>query len=99
MLHQRAGAEDRRAFLVAGDDQADRSRLDRRCGRRGDEGGDRALHVDRAAPVEQIAADFGDERVARSEEHTSELQSLMRTSYAGFRSKKKKNTHIYTNHI
>src|SRR3546814_153886 len=30
---------------------------------------------------------------ARSEEHTSELQSLMRTSYAGFSFKKKKNTH------
>src|SRR3546814_9591874 len=28
----------------------------------------------------------------RSEEHTSELQSLMRTSYAVFRVKKKKNT-------
>src|SRR3546814_5861192 len=28
---------------------------------------------------------------ARSEEHTSELQSLMRTSYAGFCLKKKKN--------
>src|SRR3546814_5885141 len=27
----------------------------------------------------------------RSEEHTSELQSLMRISYAGFRLKKKKN--------
>src|SRR3546814_5335732 len=30
----------------------------------------------------------------RSEEHTSELQSLMRISYAVFRLKKKKNTHI-----
>src|SRR3546814_8121067 len=28
----------------------------------------------------------------RSEEHTSELQSLMRTSYAAFRLKKKKST-------
>src|SRR3546814_3531429 len=33
----------------------------------------------------------------RSEEHTSELQSLMRTSYAVFCLKKKKNTH--TTHI
>src|SRR3546814_1541461 len=32
----------------------------------------------------------------RSEEHTSELQSLMRTSYAVFCLKKKK--HIYTSH-
>src|SRR3546814_7972684 len=31
--------------------------------------------------------------VPRSEEHTSELQSLMRTSYAVFCLKKKKNTH------
>src|SRR3546814_4664624 len=32
---------------------------------------------------------------ARSEEHTSELQSLMRISYAVFCLKKKKNIHIY----
>src|SRR3546814_4760898 len=32
---------------------------------------------------------FGDLRVVRSEEHTSELQSLMRTSYAVFCWKKK----------
>src|SRR3546814_4021666 len=32
---------------------------------------------------------------ARSEEHTSELQSLMRISYAVFCLKKKKNTHTY----
>src|SRR3546814_2586978 len=31
----------------------------------------------------------------RSEEHTSELQSLMRTSYAVFCLKKKKNTYAY----
>src|SRR3546814_10856687 len=32
----------------------------------------------------------------RSEEHTSELQSLMRISYAVFCLKKKKNNHTYT---
>src|SRR3546814_12652882 len=32
----------------------------------------------------------------RSEEHTSELQSLMRNSYAVFRVKKKNNEHIHT---
>src|SRR3546814_5724240 len=32
----------------------------------------------------------------RSEEHTSELQSLMRISYAVFCLKKKKHTHKYT---
>src|SRR3546814_9549419 len=34
----------------------------------------------------------------RSEEHTSELQSLMRISYAVFCLKKKKNTKTKTNH-
>src|SRR3546814_10266283 len=33
---------------------------------------------------------------ARSEEHTSELQSLMRTSYAVFCLKKKKTNHTHT---
>src|SRR3546814_10342208 len=35
--------------------------------------------------------------LARSEEHTSELQSLMRISYAVFCLKKKKNKHTTTN--
>src|SRR3546814_8398115 len=38
-----------------------------------------------------------DVRVARSEEHTSELQSLMRISYAVFCLKKKKKNHQHTN--
>src|SRR3546814_5732158 len=41
------------------------------------------------APVTERAAIL--ERAARSEEHTSELQSLMRISYAVFCLKKKKN--------
>src|SRR3546814_2864288 len=40
------------------------------------------------ATIEEIATRVG----TRSEEHTSELQSLMRISYAGFCSKKQ-NTH------
>src|SRR3546814_1465824 len=36
--------------------------------------------------------------IARSEEHTSELQSLMRTSYAVFCLKKKNNYTIHTTH-
>src|SRR3546814_8050818 len=36
---------------------------------------------------------------ARSEEHTSELQSLMRISYAVFCLKKTTNTNIHHNHI
>src|SRR3546814_7713122 len=49
--------------------------------------------------LEQIAAKttgrepFDSPQVLRSEEHTSELQSLMRISYAVFCLKKKKNTH------
>src|SRR3546814_2187001 len=35
----------------------------------------------------------------RSEEHTSELQSLMRSSYAVFCLKKKKPPHLYIQHI
>src|SRR3546814_2803159 len=35
----------------------------------------------------------------RSEEHTSELQSLMRTSYAVFCLKKKKTNHTYSNTV
>src|SRR3546814_6965848 len=42
------------------------------------------------AEVASRALKAGIEKVARSEEHTSELQSLMRTSYAGFCLKKKK---------
>src|SRR3546814_5655219 len=34
----------------------------------------------------------GEQRLVRSEEHTSELQSIMRLSYAVFRLKKKKKT-------
>src|SRR3546814_10052950 len=34
--------------------------------------------------------------IGRSEEHTSELQSLMRISYAVFCLKKKKNNNVYT---
>src|SRR3546814_7825887 len=46
----------------------------------------------RGAGVERIAAVAAVERT-RSEEHTSELQSLMRSSYAVFCLKKKKNKH------
>src|SRR3546814_8669543 len=52
--------------------------------RTGDLAGDRPLHPLRAAPLP--------DRTGRSEEHTSELQSLMRISYAVFCLKKKKKT-------
>src|SRR3546814_3109073 len=51
-----------------------------------------AVDAGHAVADRQHLADLGDIRlVARSEEHTSELQSLMRISYAVFCLKKKKN--------
>src|SRR3546814_9708482 len=47
------------------------------------------------APKELESPSLGEPmRQSRSEEHTSELQSLMRISYAVFCLKKKKNKHI-----
>src|SRR3546814_4690066 len=48
-----------------------------------------------AAPGDVIVVDAGGD-LTRSEEHTSELQSLMRISYAVFCLKKKKNKYILT---
>src|SRR3546814_1613626 len=45
-------------------------------------------------PESDAAALHGRHRTCRSEEHTSELQSLMRISYAVFCLKKKTNTYI-----
>src|SRR3546814_6807633 len=63
-----------------------------------DDGGDRFAR-DPAAPVAAIQdiADLGHAGPPRSEEHTSELQSLMRISYAVFCLKKNKTT-INTKH-
>src|SRR3546814_9841875 len=46
--------------------------------------------ADRLQPVVEVEHHF------RSEEHTSELQSLMRTSYAVFCLKKNRRAHVYT---
>src|SRR3546814_2958166 len=54
--------------------------------RRGGEIGPRPVHE------QAIVGEMLVEEVPRSEEHTSELQSLMRISYAVFCLKKKKNT-------
>src|SRR3546814_8542688 len=81
---QLAGAGDAevgRAILVAEGMAAD----DDRVGPAGDEAGD-VLHHDRFA--EDDAAQEVADRAVRSEEHTSELQSLMRLSYAVFCLKK-----------
>src|SRR3546814_8373013 len=48
----------------------------------------------RAAVAADVSADTGLAAQRRSEEHTSELQSLMRISYAIFCLKKKKKTKI-----
>src|SRR3546814_5789462 len=59
----------------------------------------RNLHTDKASGARDgsVAKIGGSQR--RSEEHTSELQSLMRISYAVFCSKKNKTTTIiYTTH-
>src|SRR3546814_5020118 len=50
----------------------------------------------RAKPVLRVVHQAA--QALRSEEHTSELQSLMRISYAVFCLKKKKQTQITTNH-
>src|SRR3546814_5885326 len=55
---------------------------------------DRTRRSDRAAGREQDGGDL--ETAQRSEEHTSELQSLMRISYAVFCLKKKKMKTDYT---
>src|SRR3546814_2154082 len=47
-----------------------------------------------SAPGTAIAAEVRGKRVPRSEEHTSELQSLMRISYAVFCLKKKTYTNL-----
>src|SRR3546814_10387104 len=64
----------------------------------GDRLGERHRFAHHALYVAGQAAAAGFEVVSRSEEHTSELQSLMRTPYAVSRLKKKinnaKNTHI-----
>src|SRR3546814_2246711 len=58
-------------------------------------------HALLVAPVEELAERVGarlrHRLVERSEEHTSELQSLMRISYAVFCLKKKQQTTIITN--
>src|SRR3546814_3599145 len=53
----------------------------------------RACPVDCRKPVDVVGVVLTE--AARSEEHTSELQSLMRISYAVFCLKKKKNTNTH----
>src|SRR3546814_6210199 len=59
--------------------------------------GEREQPVHQALTGRRMVHDLVEQRIRRSEEHTSELQSLMRISYAVFCLKKKNN--IHTNHI
>src|SRR3546814_7482517 len=60
-------------------------------------GGDQIVGRRPPASFEKHCANNQDGRCERSEEHTSELQSLMRISYAVFCLKKKKNTQSSNN--
>src|SRR3546814_941157 len=85
-------------------DQEDRQQIqaehqDRAEGRRTDDGeavGPGRLQAAFAAPAHLVKPDGGDRAEDRSEEHTSELQSLMRISYAVFSLKKKRQTQPYS---
>src|SRR3546814_963953 len=57
----------------------------------------RVLRPEIAAVVRRALVDTVESGTARSEEHTSELQSLMRHSYAGFCLKKTTNTSKHYN--
>src|SRR3546814_4821570 len=57
-----------------------------------------ALHTGRRAPCGSKRASVTRPSCCRSEEHTSELQSLMRISYAVFCLKKKKQNDTKTKH-
>src|SRR3546814_1655748 len=67
----------------------------RRLGYRVSTAGSGAVGIERLQPghdVDVVALDHHMDGLNRSEEHTSELQSLMRISYAVFCLKKKKQT-------
>src|SRR3546814_5237620 len=71
-------------FLIGGRDQADMFEERLEC----------FILLHQAGDLLQILQSSGgfDRAIGRSEEHTSELQSLMRISYAVFCLKKKKNS-------
>src|SRR3546814_4156106 len=83
------GHIDDRRHRRAREEIAQRLQLAHQPGERADR---TALHVepDRHQPLEHRSADIVIDIRTRSEEHTSELQSLMRISYAVFCLKKKK---------
>src|SRR3546814_3089324 len=84
----RAGRDHRAQFDPAGGLHQPGNRARRGAGRRG---GGRLRGARQTHRADRACGD-------RSEEHTSELQSLMRLSYAVFCLKKKKNNKTPTNH-
>src|SRR3546814_9775266 len=66
-----------------------------RCGAKGEQGGNRQLEKAQSHDLESTRFPDRSSRGDRSEEHTSELQSLMRISYAVF-CLKKKNRYMIT---
>src|SRR3546814_1431853 len=94
LLRNEEGAERSRFGMARRDEQRDRV-TDRRMAGRGKDTDD--AHPPRGAGVGRI--DDAERRgPARSEEHTSELQSLMRISYAVFCLKKKNTRETKINH-
>src|SRR3546814_2597080 len=84
--------------------RADRAHRRARGGRdaaSGGRAGDRRNGLSGPASADLPEPALYRDRAPRSEEHTSELQSLMRISYAVFCLKKKKNTNTYilTTHL
>src|SRR3546814_7819741 len=96
VLHGEHSRQETRALVVVAEavDHPGDHVVVRDVGRRGRTGGGELLEDRRGIEAGQAAAAGGradvDAGQARSEEHTSELQSLMRISYAVFCLKKKK---------
>src|SRR3546814_1730078 len=90
-------ADDSRAAQVRVDRGCDRQARNRRCRARSSAAVARRCREHAEAPPKRRTRRRNRKAPARSEEHTSELQSLMRISYAVFCLKKKKKTHPNTN--
>src|SRR3546814_5060538 len=86
----RIAAHGGRLHTVGDHDRVEARHLDRRAAELMCEEGEEGLGRMAARPTAGYCAQAGINAFARSEEHTSELQSLMHISYAVLRLKKKK---------
>src|SRR3546814_10796172 len=86
-----AAVNQRRDFCAAGQVSKMLGRFAAVCN-----GGDRKQLSDQRPRCHRLARHLASQRGVRSEEHTSELQSLMRISYAVFCLKKKPKNNIHT---